>query len=79
VTPNQLIILCHERVHDAEHDPQDTVFASMTRRDCWTLCLALIVLGESLPCVAFATDDLRLRVAELIDVQKDDWKSGPSS
>lgn len=80
MTTAQLINLCHAQVHDAEHDPQDIVLMALTRRDCWTVCLASLVLGIALPCVEFATGDLQERLAELIETQKDGWKkSGPSS
>lgn len=80
MTPEQLISLCHNQIHEAEHDPQDIVFMALTRRDCWTIALACLVVGHALPCVQFSTEDLQLRLAELIDTQKDGWKkSGPSS
>ena len=80
MTQEQLITLCHKQVHEAAHDPQDTGFMALTRRDCWTVALASLVLGLALPCVEFATGDLQMRLAELIETQKDDWKkNGPSS
>ena len=79
MTTDQLIALCHKQIHEAEHDPQDTVFVALTRRDCWTLCMGALVLGVALPCVEFATSDLSLRIAELIETQKDGWRRGPSS
>lgn len=71
-----LIDLCHAQAHEAEHDPEDAVFFSLTRKDIWIVCFACLVLGESLDCLDDEIASLLERMAEVAEVQKDHWRLG---
>ena len=70
----QLIKFCQEQAITADHDFQDTVFVAITRRDVWLLCFATMTVAGGEPLVEYATD-LRTRIAEIVEVQKDGWRS----
>lgn len=75
---DDLIELCHEQAHNAPHDFEDTLVMALTRRDCWLLAFTLLVVSEDLESgcdLNVQADDLRVRLAELIDCQKDHWKA----
>ena len=74
-----LIALCHQQAHYAAHDFEDTVFVSLTRRDIWFLLLATLVLGNSAECFDDQCAEFCERLAELIEVQKDNWRAPPAT
>ena len=69
-----LLQLCHDQAHDAAHDFEDTVFVSLTRRDMWLLCFSLLIVSYSVGCLDKESEELRSRIAELVEVQKDHWR-----
>jgi hypothetical protein len=79
VNTEALILLCHEGVHNAEHNPEDTVFFSLTRKDVWLVCLSVLVMGESFDCLDDESADILDRLAEVAEIQKAHWRgnNGP--
>lgn len=74
MTTAQLIQLCHDNAHAAEHDLEDTLFFSLTRRDCWIVCLGGLLTEILLPCLSDETVVILERLGEVIDTQKQHWR-----
>lgn len=72
-----ILDLAHQLAHGAPHDPDDTVFICLSRRDMWHFMFAMLLCVESSDCLAEQGADIIERVAELVDVQKPDWRSAP--
>jgi hypothetical protein len=72
---NRMMImeLCHQQAHDAEHDVEDGLFLTITRREVWLMMLAFTWLSESLNCMDDPSTELMERVAETLEVQKPHW------
>lgn len=68
--------MCHVQAHKAQHDPDDILFTALTRRDVWLVLYGLLCASDTAPDLEDLSCDLRLRLAELVDCQKDGWKSG---
>ena len=75
----KLISLCHQQAHNAPHDYEDTVFVTLTKRDCWVVALGGLLIEGTLPCLMEETAGLLERLAELLDVQKDHWRERPDA
>ena len=76
MTIDELLALCHQQAHDAEHDFEDSVFMSLTRRELWLLLMATVLLSESSPCLKPNCLDFNERLSEIIDTQKPHWRNG---
>ncbi len=70
----QLIKFCQEQAITADHDFQDTVFVAITRRDVWLLCFALMLVADGELLIEYSLN-LRNRIAEIVEVQKDGWRA----
>lgn len=75
----QLIELSHQQAHNAEHNFEDTVFLSITRRDCWVFCLGALLIEGAYPCLEEQTSGILERLAEVLDVQKHHWREKPDA
>lgn len=69
-----IIEICHNNVHDAEHDVEDGLLISLTRKEIWLLVMSLLLISESAPCLSDDCATLLERVAELVDTQKQHWR-----
>jgi hypothetical protein len=72
-----LVEICHANAHTAEHDLEDAVLMSLTRREIWLMALALLILSQTAECLADDCATITERLVELMDVQKPHWQSGP--
>lgn len=73
----RLIELCHENAHTAEHDPEDGLLISLTKREVWLTALAWLMLSQSAECLEDDCATVTQRMAELLDVQKPHWRDRP--
>lgn len=71
----RLIEICHENAHNADHDIEDGILLSATRREVWLMTLAFLLLSQSAPCLEPNCSALTERIVELMDVQKPHWRS----
>lgn len=75
MTVEELIEICHQGAHLAEHDFEDTVMVQLTRREMWLTVLGYLLLSQSAECLAGFCSETLERYVELIDVQKPNWRN----
>lgn len=74
-----LVEICHENAHTAEHDVEDGVLMSLTRKEVWLTALAWLVLSQHAECLSDDCSTITQRMAELVDVQKPHWRDYPGN
>ena len=62
--------MCHIQAHKAEHDPEDTLFVSLTRRDVWHILYGIMCGSDTSPDLENLGANLLERIAEVMEVQK---------
>ena len=74
MTIEELIEICHQGAHRAEHDYEDTVMVQITKRELWLTALAYLLLSQQAECLADFCSETTERFVELLDIQKPHWR-----
>lgn len=64
---------CHQILHEMDQDFDNTVFVSLTEKDSVTVALAMATLTIIYPCLGDVSEELQLRLKEILYVQKPEW------
>ena len=65
--------ICHQLIHNKEHNFDDTVVIALDERDGLFLALALASVSILYPCLRPDSYDMQVRLKELIEAQKGEW------
>ena len=65
-----LLARSHQQAHDAEHDPENTLFVQLTRREMWHLLYGMLCASSVSPCLESNGADLLEKFADLMTVQE---------
>ena len=70
----EVIEICHQNAHAADHDPEDYVFLSLTQREIWQLLLGLVLAALAYPCLEEGIVEHEQKVGGAIHAQKPHWR-----
>ena len=75
VTKEELLIISHQQALEADNNPEDCLFIQLTRREIWLLLYGLLWSTTTAPELEDNAVSLQEKFAEVLDVQRPDWRS----